>query len=157
SSENADGGMSNESKVGPPTKRARGHTGGGTPEDRRLGNESGASDYSHHIPPYACSELAQKYGTNQGQLHVGPDLSVSYLAMNNEQPLFKGNLALRKAVNYAIDRRALVAQGGFLAGKRSDQILPPLMAGYKDADIYPLKGPNFSFAKKLASGHTGNG
>jgi len=133
------------------------YTIGNSLEAIRLRIESGASDYSLDIPPSAFSELAQKYGINKGQLHVEPILSVSYLAMNNEQPLFKGNLALRKAVNYAIDRRALVAQGGFLAGKRSDQILPPLMAGYKDADIYPLKGPNFSFAKKLASGHTGNG
>jgi ABC-type transport system substrate-binding protein len=31
------------------------------------------------------------------------------------------------------------------------------MAGFRDADIYPLKGPNFNFAKKLASGNTRDG
>ena len=35
--------------------------------------------------------------------------------------------------------RRMLAQGGFLAGKRTDQILPPGMAGFRDADLYPLK------------------
>jgi ABC-type oligopeptide transport system substrate-binding subunit len=77
--------------------------------------------------------------------------------MNNDRPLFKGNTALRRAVNFAIDRKAMLNQGGYLAGKRTDQILPPGMAGFRDADIYPLKAPNFTFAKKLASGHTKDG
>jgi len=51
-------------------------------------------------------------------------------------------------VNYAIDRKALLAQGGYLAGKRTDQILPPGMAGFRDANLYPLKGPDIATAKK---------
>jgi len=134
------------------------YTIGNSLEAQRLRIESGASDYAADgVPPSAYAELAQKYGINKSQLHVQPQLGISYLAMNNEQPLFKGNLNLRKAVNYGIDRRALVAQSGFLGAKRSDQILPPGMAGFRDADIYPIKGPNFNFAKKLASGHTGSG
>ena len=86
-----------------------------------------------------------------------PILGVRYLAFNHDRPLFKNNLQLKKAINYAIDRRALTAQAGFLAGKRTDQILPPAMAGFKDADIYPLKGPNFKLAQKMAKGHTGEG
>ena len=36
-------------------------------------------------------------------------LGVTYLALNNDRPLFKGaNLALAKAVNYAIDRTAML-------------------------------------------------
>ena len=31
------------------------------------------------------------------------------------------------------------------------------MAGFRDADLYPLKQPNMSAAKKLANGHTGDG
>jgi len=53
-----------------------------------------------------------------------------------------------QAVNYAIDRKALLAQGGYLAGKRTDQILPPGMAGFRDASLYPLKGPDIATAKK---------
>jgi len=68
---------------------------------------------------------------------------------------FKDNPALRKAVNQVIDRRALLAQAGYLAGKRTDQILPPGLASFRDADLYPLKQPNLPLAKKLAQGHTG--
>ena len=51
----------------------------------------------------------------------------------------------------------MLAQSGFLAGKRTDQILPPGMAGFRDADLYPLKQPNIKAAQKLAKGHTGDG
>ena len=81
----------------------------------------------------------------------------SYLAFNTSRGVFKNNIALRKAVNEAIDRRAMLAQSGFLAGKRTDQILPPGMAGFRDADLYPLQQPNIKAAQKLAQGHTGDG
>ena len=45
----------------------------------------------------------------------------------------------------------MLAQGGYLAGKRTDQILPPGMAGFRDANLYPLKGPDFATAKKYAA------
>jgi ABC-type oligopeptide transport system substrate-binding subunit len=134
------------------------YTIGNSQEAIRLRAESGATDYAAGgIPSAAYAEVAQKYGINKGQFWVKPQLGVSYLAMNNDRPLFKGNTKLRRAVNYAIDRKAILNQGGYLAGKRTDQILPPGMAGFRDADIYPLKGPNFNFAKKLASGNTRDG
>jgi len=134
------------------------YTVGNSLEAIRLRVEQGSSDYAAAgVPPSAYAELAQKYGINRGQLWVKPQLGVSYIAMNHDRPLFKNNVPLKKAINYAIDRRALVAQGGFLSGKRTDQILPPGMAGFRNADLYPLKAPNFTFAKKLAQGHTGDG
>jgi ABC-type transport system substrate-binding protein len=45
----------------------------------------------------------------------------------------------------------MLAQGGYLAGKRTDQILPPGMAGFRDANLYPLKGPDITTAKKWAA------
>ena len=120
--------------------------------------QQGATDYAAGgIPPTANAEAAKKYGINKGQYWVQPLLVTSYLAFNNARGVFKGNVALRKAVNEAIDRRALLAQNGYLAGKRTDQILPPGMAGFRDADLYPLKQPNLAAAKRLAAGHTGNG
>lgn len=139
------------------------YTIGNSLEAIRLNVESGKSDYAAAgIPPTAYAEVAQKYGINKGQFWVKPQLGVSYLAMNHDRPLFhtadgRGNVALKRAINFAVDRKALLAQSGYLAGKRTDQILPPGMAGFKDADLYPLKGPNFTFAQKLASGHTGDG
>jgi ABC-type oligopeptide transport system substrate-binding subunit len=113
--------------------------------------QQGASDYAAQgIPPASYAESAQKYGINKGQFWVKPLLSVNYLAFNHDRPLFKGakGTALAKAINYAIDRKALLVQSGFLAGKRTDQILPPGMAGFRDANLYPLKGPDIATAKK---------
>ena len=45
----------------------------------------------------------------------------------------------------------MLAQGGYLAGKRTDQILPPGIAGFRDANLYPLKGPDLATAKKWAT------
>ena len=120
--------------------------------------QQGSTDYaSGGIPPASYAEAAQKYGINRGQFWVEPLLSTSYLAFNTSRGIFKNNVQLRKAVNQAIDRRALLAQSGYLAGKRTDQILPPGMAGFRDADLYPLKQPNLVAAKKLAHGHIGDG
>jgi len=114
--------------------------------------QQGATDYapSGNIPPASYAEAAQKYGINKGQFWVKPQLGVSYLAFNHDRPLFQGakGTALAKAINYAIDRTALLAQSGYLAGKRTDQILPPGLAGFRDANLYPLKGPDLATAKK---------
>jgi ABC-type oligopeptide transport system substrate-binding subunit len=123
-----------------------------------LRTQQGATDYAAGgIPPAAYAEAAQKYGINKTQFWVQPLLSTSYLAFNTSRGIFKNNVPLRKAVNQAIDRRALLSQSGYLAGKRTDQILPPGMAGFRDADLYPLMQPNLTAAKKLAQGRTGDG
>jgi len=119
-----------------------------------LRTQQGATDYAAGgIPPASYAEAAQKYGINKGQFWVKPQLGVNYLAFNHDRPLFKGaaGTALAKAINYAIDRKALLAQSGYLAGKRTDQILPPGMAGFRDANLYPLKGPDLVTAKKWAA------
>jgi len=134
------------------------YTVGNSQATNRLRVERGDSDYpADGIPATAYSEVAQKYGVNKSRFYVRPQLSVSYLALNNDRPIFKGNLKLRKAINFAIDRRAILSQGGYLGGKRTDQILPPGMAGFKDADLYPLKRPNLKAAKRWAHGATRDG
>jgi peptide/nickel transport system substrate-binding protein len=134
------------------------YTIGNSLEAIRLRVEQGATDYAAQgIPPAAYAEVAQKYGINKGQFWVKPQLGVSYLSMNHDREIFKNNVPLMKAINYAIDRRALLAQSGFLAGKRTDQILPPGMAGFQNADLYPTKAPNIDFAKKIAQGHLRDG
>jgi ABC-type transport system substrate-binding protein len=116
-----------------------------------LRTQQGATDYAAGgIPPASYAEAAQKYGINKAQFWVKPQIGVSYFAFNHDRPLFKGaaGTALAKAVNYAIDRPAILAQNGYLAGKRTDQILPPGMAGFRDASLYPLKHPDLVTAKK---------
>jgi ABC-type transport system substrate-binding protein len=67
--------------------------------------------------------------------------------------LFRDNPDLRRAVNWALDRPQLVRQHGYLAGARTDQILPPGMPGYRNWQLYPLTGVNertFAQANELA-------
>ena len=68
---------------------------------------------------------------NKARFFIKPYLGLNYLAMNNDRPLIKGNLALRQAVNWAIDRRALINQAGFGSGDRLVQLLPPGMQGFQ--------------------------
>ncbi len=128
---------------------------GADPATQRLQCEKGEADICS-FPPAQAKELSDKYGINKGQFFVKNQTTLWYLAMNTSRPLF-GNLNLRKAVANAIDRRFMVAQHGYLAGKRTDQFLPYPMPGFKEFDLFSLKGPNYTTAKKLAQGNTGSG
>jgi ABC-type transport system substrate-binding protein len=122
--------------------------------------KSGTTDYAAQgIPPNDYKAIADQYGVNKGQFWVKPQLGVFYLAMNHDRPLFKNNIKLKQAVNYAIDRRALVAQSGYLAAPRADHILPPGIAGSRQCNCYPFNvtAATVAKAKSLAQGHTGTG
>jgi peptide/nickel transport system substrate-binding protein len=123
---------------------------------------TGTADYAAGgVPAADYKTLADKYGVNKGRLFVKPTLSVYYVAMNQERPLFKGANAapLGQAVNWALDRRAILDQAGFLAGVRTTQVLPPGMPGYKACHCYQINVTpgTIAKAKSLAKGHTGDG
>ncbi len=84
--------------------------------------------------------LAAKYGINRpdGQFFFKPFLATSFVGFNHARPWFKGpgQTPLEKAINYAIDRTELARKSGFLALKRTDQLLPPSLA--RPASLYPL-------------------
>jgi peptide/nickel transport system substrate-binding protein len=88
------------------------------------------------LPPEQIASLAPLL---KKQFFVNPEVETDYVALNNDSPLFK-NLDARKAVNYAIDRPAMLRARGAFAGQRDDQILAPGMAGYIPQNIYPIKG-----------------
>ena len=102
------------------------------------------------VPVTAFASLAEKYELNQpgGQLFVSPALTTWYLAFNHDRPAFKGpgQIPLKMAINFALDRPALVRPFGKFAGKRTDQLLPPALA--RAESIYPLGGPNLVAAKR---------
>lgn len=123
---------------------------GGDLATHRLQCERNEADYCG-FPTTQAKELADKYGVNKAQFKVDQDLLVWRVDLNNEQPLFKNNAPLRKAVLHALDRRFMTAQHGYLAGKRTDQFIPYGMPGFKEANIYSLKGPNYARAKALAT------
>jgi YVTN family beta-propeller protein len=123
--------------------------------------ESGATDFATDgVPRSDAHELAAQYGpgsveTKKGrqQYFVDPVPEVDFLVLNTHRPLFR-DVRLRKAVNYAIDRRALVRLGSPFAQRSSrpaDQYLPPGVPGFRDVRIYPLT-PNVVAARRLAGG-----
>lgn len=82
------------------------------------------------------------------QVHSSPRPSVTYIFLNNQVAPFN-NVDVRKAVNFAINRTAILAQwGGPLAGAQTDQVIPAGQADYKKYSVYP-NTPNLTEAKRL--------
>jgi len=131
---------------------------GPAPATQRLMCERNEADICG-FPPAQAKELADAHGINRpnGRFFVKSQTTLWYLVMNNSRGIFQNNLNLRKAVSHAIDRRFMVAQHGYLAGQRTDQFLPYSMPGFKNFNIYSLKGPNYDRAKALANGQTRDG
>jgi peptide/nickel transport system substrate-binding protein len=127
-----------------------------TPANQRLRVEANQADMGT-FPPAQAKELADRYGLNQGRFFIRKNMVFWYLALNNDRPLFKGNTKLRQAINHALARPYLVAQHGYLGGGRTDQILPPGMPGFRDANVYSLKGANVPRARELARGNLRGG
>lgn len=101
--------------------------------------------------------LVAKYGINRSRFFLKPGFTLRMLAFNSARPLFRDNLALRKAVNFALDRKAIVGIAGPLASVPSDQYLPAAMPGFKDSDVYPLDGSDLARARELAAGNLRDG
>ncbi len=114
--------------------------------------EKGEVDYdSGGLPPVSHAELLKKYGLNKKQYFVTPFLETDYIALNTKRPTF-ADPSVRRAVNFALDRSAIVQQLGAGAATPTDQILPPGMPGFRDAHIYPTGKPDLAKAKALMSG-----
>jgi ABC-type oligopeptide transport system substrate-binding subunit len=121
------------------------------PADCLLAAEQDRIDYCRFLlPETSYRPLAEKYGINKpgGQFFVSPAITTSYIAFNRSRPAFKGpgQIPLKKAINYAIDRKELTRAGGYLAGKRSDQMLPPALA--RATRIYSLEGADPATARE---------
>ena len=116
---------------------------------------AGQIDYDQFgLPPTAHDELARQFGVRKGgngRYFVNTGINTTYLALNTSRPAL-GKVNLRKAINHAIDRPALLRVAGKYAGKRTDQILPPNMQGFRDAKLYPIKGADPVRGRALANG-----
>jgi YVTN family beta-propeller protein len=121
----------------------------------------GQTDYVPATSSTIPLELGARFGpqspaarNGRQQLFINPALELDALVLNTSRPLF-ASARLRKAVNYAIDRRALAREGGFFAGagpltaSPTDQYLPPGMPGFSDVSVYPLDG-DLAKARQLA-------
>jgi len=94
---------------------------------------TGKSDYDMIIlPTDRLNEVETKY---KDQLELYTPANTYYIAMNNRVAPFN-NIKVRKAVNFAIDRNAMVQLFGGL-GKPTENIMPPTYPSYKKIDVYP--------------------
>jgi peptide/nickel transport system substrate-binding protein len=132
-----------------------------SPRDMIQRIERGEADWGHNVAPVFLDPalgLQQKYGINRSQFFLKPGLTLSMFAFNTSRPLFRNNAKLRRAVNFALDRRALQAIGGGpLTGRLTDQYVPPIVPGFRDATIYPLGRSNLQRARELARGNLRGG
>lgn len=121
---------------------------------------NGSADYAwiaNIVYSARAPELARRFGVNKKQFFVEPSAFLRMFVLNTSRPLFRNNVPLRRAINFAVDRRALVAQFGAYAETLVDHYLAPIMPGYRNVHIYPLRGPNVARARALARRHTRSG
>jgi peptide/nickel transport system substrate-binding protein len=116
------------------------------------------ADYSFsdaEVPPSLApgGPLERRFGPGSpaakhgGQRYFRPvTAGVRMIDFNTESGIFK-DPRLRRAVNYAIDRRSLAATTN---DRPWDDLLPPGIPGAGRAAIYPLDGPDFARARALA-------
>ena len=116
---------------------------------------AGQADYdASGVPPTAHADLGQQYGVKKGgagRYFVNSYMGVGYVALNTSRAPFS-RVNIRKAANFAIDRPAMVRVSGKFYGKRTDQILPPSLQGYREATLYPIKGADPAKARQLSGG-----
>ncbi|HEY0694767.1 MAG TPA: ABC transporter substrate-binding protein [Kribbella sp.] len=74
----------------------------------------------------------------KARLTTSPSGALEYLAMNNKRPAL-ANPAVRKAIQYAVDKQAVqVAEGGpEYGGEIATTLITPGMDGYSKFDLYP--------------------
>jgi peptide/nickel transport system substrate-binding protein len=130
-----------------------------SPQEMLRNVDRGTADWGHTISGIFFDTslgLVQKYGINHSRFFVRPGLTLRLLALNSSRPLFRNNPNLRKAVNFALNRRELAASSGTMASRPTDQYLPSSVPGFKNANVYPLGG-DLPRAKALARGNLRGG
>jgi YVTN family beta-propeller protein len=120
--------------------------------------EANEVDYVPFISdPSSARRLEARYGAGSAAAESGSQryfvhtlLGLDYLAFNTSRPPFS-SARLRRAVNYALDRRTLAREGLInpLPAAPTDQYLPPGMRGFRDFHLYP-KAPDLAKARQLA-------
>ena len=117
---------------------------GGTAEDNQNKVDAGELDIEYDgIPP---AEAIQRYSTDpelQDRIFVNSSDGVRFLWMNLAVPPFD-DLAVRRAINFAIDRDGLRRlRGGETVGDiATHMIIPSLLGGDIDESYDPFPSPN---------------
>jgi peptide/nickel transport system substrate-binding protein len=114
---------------------------------------SGRTDLLSGVFPTDVDRLRTRYGS---QLHTTPGIFTQYLYLDANMPPFN-NLDARRAVAYAIDRRALTDRSLGRSAPVTCQLIPPDFAGYQPYCPYTVgvgadghwTAPDLATAQKL--------
>ena len=101
--------------------------------------EKGEADLNLDLIPPPNADLLRLSGDRDlsKQLAVETTGCIHYLTMQTDDGPTRDR-KVRRAVNYAIDRQAVVlALGGRYAGEPASTILSPTLAGYSEFNLYP--------------------
>ena len=129
---------------------------GGTPQEMIRRVDRSEADWGHTVAaPFFTDptlDLVAKYGVNKSQFFVKPGLTLRMLAFNASRDLFHNNPKLRQAVNFALDRQALLARA-VVRSQAADRSVPPARhPGVQGRRRLPARRPNLAMAKALARG-----
>jgi peptide/nickel transport system substrate-binding protein len=120
------------------------------PRQRLVALEGGAIDVAENLSPEDLQFVALH--PELRLLHVAAN-NVGYLAMNTQHPPFD-DVRVRRAVNYAINKTAIVKLIYQGLGRPASSPVPPSMWGHVDEDIY--KYDRAMAMKLLAEAHYGH-
>lgn len=122
--------------------------------------ESGTADWALYSPPFSPpADRLQEIVTDHGsQVHLNPLPLVEYFSLHTREPPFDRR-TVRRALNLAVDRRALVRlYGGRLLATPTCQTLPPGIPGYRPYCPYttgpprsPYAAPRLALARRLVA------
>ena len=139
-------------KAGPGRHRPHNLTGYDTQwnlNEQTMFNQTMANQLDQSTPPAAEeSSVAKRFGVNKSRFWSKPVNCTGYLPMNTARSLFK-NVALRKAINYAVSRKDYVQQAGPFAGQPWSHIFNAGVPGWSAAQPYPTARPNLAKAHAL--------
>jgi peptide/nickel transport system substrate-binding protein len=105
------------------------------------------------IPAGEVEAAVKRFGVNKSRLWSKPVDCLGFIAFNNSSGIFAGNPALRRAVNWAINRRDYSPA---LQGQPWTHLLSPLTPGLSARHPYAPTA-NLAKARKLAAGHFRDG
>ena len=113
------------------------------------------ADFDPYSPLVPGGRLHDRFGPESAAARDGrqryflaPLPGVDYIVFNTRRPLFQ-DLNLRRAVNYALDRRALAAATAYRDAP-TDQVIPLGVLGNPIGHAYPIDGPDLAAARRLA-------
>lgn len=97
---------------------------------RTIALETGEVDIVDELPSIDISKVTENADL---ELYDKPSTRVDFFAMNNEKPPYDDKL-VRQAINYAIDKEAIMIVAINGAGTAAQSVLAPSMLGFKAAD-----------------------